>query len=501
MKKPSFVRSLLLLSVVLLLLIVQPVRAEAPEGLADEILESCLSGDAAYISSYNVNVDTLHEVFWDLYYAGKLPWNMDRTYSYTYDQDTNMVQSFRPSYLDEDEYSYELYEQKVAEIIHATVFQGMTNWQKALSVHDYLVANTQYDESLTYYRGYDLLVRGTAVCNGYAEAYMDIMNRLGIPCQMVISDTMGDTGHSWNLLQLEGNWYHVDATWDDPSPDTAGYVGHDYFLKTDEEMLSEGEEGHHSWETDLTCTDTAYSDGFWKDVDSQICYLSADVSFLRRREDWTYYILSRNENTGDETLLYTIPTEYINVGAGSYSYGIKGLAFWNGRLYFSSQTKVFSVATDGSDRRTEHTHEPSTGTYIYSFHITDGVLTLSLSDHDHNRTEQTVTLAGDFHRHDYASVLTLPTCEEEGYTAFTCSCGVSYKGATVDALGHNYNEGIVVQKPTLRHTGLREFTCRNCSDSYSETIPATFKNLSRGIPVIAVVILSLVRAVVKGKKS
>ena len=44
--------------------------------------------------------------------------------------------------------------------------------------------------------------------------------------------------------------------------------------------------------------------------------------------------------------------------------------------------------------------------------------------------------------HSYSSVVTDPTCEEAGYTTYTCSCGASYKDNEVVALGHNYVEGV-----------------------------------------------------------
>ncbi|MGM9624250.1 MAG: hypothetical protein ACI3XM_00955, partial [Eubacteriales bacterium] len=44
--------------------------------------------------------------------------------------------------------------------------------------------------------------------------------------------------------------------------------------------------------------------------------------------------------------------------------------------------------------------------------------------------------------HEYTSVITEPTCEEQGYTTFTCKkCGYSYKDEYTDALGHQYEDG------------------------------------------------------------
>ncbi len=51
--------------------------------------------------------------------------------------------------------------------------------------------------------------------------------------------------------------------------------------------------------------------------------------------------------------------------------------------------------------------------------------------------------------HNYIETLVLPTCEEQGYTIFTCLCGHTYNGNYVDALGHN---GVYVPNSNGTHT-------------------------------------------------
>ena len=48
----------------------------------------------------------------------------------------------------------------------------------------------------------------------------------------------------------------------------------------------------------------------------------------------------------------------------------------------------------------------------------------------------------DQHTHSYAAVVTAPTCTSDGYTTYSCSCGERYKADFIDALGHNYVDGI-----------------------------------------------------------
>lgn len=89
-------------------------------------------------------------------------------------------------------------------------------------VHDYLVDTIEYDGEAgkSVYNIYGALVNKKAVCEGYARSYKLILDELGIPCIIacgVAKNSSGDIeSHAWNYVQLDGNWYAVDVTWDDP---------------------------------------------------------------------------------------------------------------------------------------------------------------------------------------------------------------------------------------------------------------------------------------------
>lgn len=75
--------------------------------------------------------------------------------------------------------------------------------------------------------------------------------------------------------------------------------------------------------------------------------------------------------------------------------------------------------------------------------------------------------------HDYSTVVTAPTCENKGYTTYTCkreNCGHSEKGSYVDALGHDYRAKVV--DPTCTKGGYTEFTCQRaeCGHTYQDYI-------------------------------
>ena len=82
-----------------------------------------------------------------------------------------------------------------------------------------------------------------------------------------------------------------------------------------------------------------------------------------------------------------------------------------------------------------------------------------------------LALLGCIHKHEYLEEITAPTCLEQGYTEFTCSCGENYKANYVLPTGHSYGEWVVTTQPTETSKGVKEKICRNCNDKVLETIP------------------------------
>lgn len=135
---------------------------------------------------------------------------------------------------------------KVEQILSDIITPDMRDYEKELAIHDYLVANCQYgyvDYSRDFaYQAYGALVQKQAVCNGYAEAMALLLTCVNIENEIMTGWADGEL-HSWNRVLLDGQWYQVDATWDDPVPDRGSFVGHMYFNVTDDIM-----DDSHVWD-------------------------------------------------------------------------------------------------------------------------------------------------------------------------------------------------------------------------------------------------------------
>jgi hypothetical protein len=82
--------------------------------------------------------------------------------------------------------------------------------------------------------------KGSSVCAGYAVTYRLVLEILGIENCVIVNNKEADDPafHIWKYVKLDGNWYHVDVTWNDSPSDTAR---NDYFLLTDEELKKKTE--------------------------------------------------------------------------------------------------------------------------------------------------------------------------------------------------------------------------------------------------------------------
>ncbi len=111
---------------------------------------------------------------------------------------------------------------------------GMSYFEKERYFHDYLCNNVTYTADGVYsrYNVVGALVNGKAVCEGYSRAMQLLCKKAGINCSLVkgISD---EISHMWNIVELSGEWYEIDVTWDDIDGQAPRYK---YFNLTTEEM-------------------------------------------------------------------------------------------------------------------------------------------------------------------------------------------------------------------------------------------------------------------------
>lgn len=122
----------------------------------------------------------------------------------------------------------------VEQIVNAVTAQCeaecSTEFEKALWLHDWIIDHADYDFSYSYCSAEGVLARGEGTCESYHEAYVKLLNKVGIQTGRMVGN-----GHVWTAVKMDGQWYHIDSTWDDKGDsykDT--FYEHMYFGLTDD---------------------------------------------------------------------------------------------------------------------------------------------------------------------------------------------------------------------------------------------------------------------------
>ncbi len=287
---------------------------------------------------------------------------------------------------------------------------GLTDeWEIALWLHDWLIYNANYDYTYTYYYPDGVLLKGTGVCDSYTQAYNLLLNEFNIECKRLSSEGMD---HAWNLVKIDGQWCHVDVTWDDPGE--GGHECHTYFGMNYYMMKQD-----HVWNA------YAYPESFGI---SGTNYYTVRMGCIPFADIYELHAILDRELTAKNTsfgVCYTGPIQW-------------SLARTMATTIMNSKVSQYGV---------------------YDLHSSD----------DDFSTSFTMNYEGmeEGHIHDYRVEIVPATCTEDGGTVRRCSCEGYYVDSYAEALGHDYQE--VISAPSCTKQGCTTYTCANCGDSYADS--------------------------------
>ena len=187
-----------------------------------------------------------------------------RNFAYSYDADHDTVIKIRLYYTDGNttdvidkkgnltttadrdviKYKYNLLNKTASQILK-TIPSDIDDVLKEKAIHDYLCNNVTYDKDIDVdklnetdsvsdvFTAYGAICYKKAVCEGYAKAFQYLCYMVGINASQVIGESE-NVGHMWNLVSVNGVWYHIDVTWDDEQKKKIIY---DYFNLTEKQIL------------------------------------------------------------------------------------------------------------------------------------------------------------------------------------------------------------------------------------------------------------------------
>lgn len=159
---------------------------------------------------------------------------------------------------------------------------GKTDVEKLQYVHDFICSSITYDKLKRQYAHEIIgpLGQGVGVCEGIAKAVKVLCDRLSVWCIVAMSDNNPEKGikyrHTWNIIRLNGKYYHLDATFDNTLGKENG-IRYDYFNLCDKAVYRDHEPS--IWKVPECSDNTA----FWY-RDKKLSFTKAEDVYRRAEQ-------------------------------------------------------------------------------------------------------------------------------------------------------------------------------------------------------------------------
>lgn len=389
---------------------------------------------------------------------------------------------------------------------------GMSAEEIVLAYHEYLTSTVAYayedyfNGTIAANHGYDMygaLVKHSCVCQGYAETMFYLLREAGLSCAIASSENIN---HAWNIVKIRGNWYHIDATWDDPVWDMPGRSYHDYFLVSFDTMNKNTLINHTKDRTDMvvsaqwgdtytTAVDTTYESGkFWNGIEKAIFYKDGYWYSISEGSSKTSFNINKYQySTNINKVLYSGTAKWTTPSGGYYPGVYSSIYLRGDNLYFTTPdslnkidiTSTNVIPTELINIRTQY--NSSTGNNLYAFGEQYGKLVYFITDSPNIKKTKDSSNSSKYnkeyaeytfemcisHKWDAGVVTKEPTYTSTGTKKYTCTnCGET-KIETIAKLvctSHVWDSGKVVTAPTYKTEGTKKYTCKNCGTTKTETI-------------------------------
>ena len=358
-----------------------------------------------------------------------------------------------------------------------------SDYSKALWLHDWLLEQLDYDNSLKWSSAESALTRSSGTCQAYERAYAKLLSAAGIE-NAETRDTYD--GHTWNAMKLDGKWYQVDCTWDDSSENYYNFNRTHLYFALSDELMAIAHQGHkniYTVEGYATPSNSLEHNYFVQNGDAQQWV----ESYRNRIQE---NLNNKNTEFSIQADNSTYPPSIYGIQNGIIAYVMnQNEWFVNGKkveLVAKTNDKQFDFIVTYPVECTNHDWDEGKVTTKPTC-TTKGIKTYTCKNCKTTKTEEVNALG-----HDYSKDWTIDkkaTCTEEGSKSHHCTRCDSKKDTTsISKKEHEWDNGTVTKESTNKETGIKTFKCKNCNDTKTEVIPVKRdeSNVDSEAPVIDV---------------
>jgi hypothetical protein len=213
-----------------------------------EVREAMLQGDEKLVLPYTGNVEDMEwftEEVIDQVYAiddkstsgdyDYLKYKVNSIYAHIVGLGNKLTVTYEFKYNEVYEETL-LVDETIKQLFEEWKIEELSDFEKIKKIHGYIIDNSSYDTTVTDYSAYDNLIGKSSTCQGYMSIAYKMFTEAGIPARIITGIGNNDS-HGWNIVQLNGQWYNIDCTWDDPLTKSGkNLLLYEYFLKSDKEF-------------------------------------------------------------------------------------------------------------------------------------------------------------------------------------------------------------------------------------------------------------------------
>ena len=235
--------------------------------------------------------------------------------------------------------------------IMSKINDSMSDIEKAVVLHDEIIIRGNYA-----YRSspYELLVNGYGQCIAYSKVYAYLLSLAGIDNEIVDSEPMY---HSWNKVCIDGTYYNVDVTWDDPVisssvledgtydfVDSLGHASHNYFMRSDYDFKYDTSlpEPHYDYNCIFESPST-YDNRMYKNIDTKLCYENGAMYYIDNSISLSEKLYKYDIKSDTATLVNTFSNRWTTGTPNRFWVeGFMSLDSLADVLYYNSSDAVYS---------------------------------------------------------------------------------------------------------------------------------------------------------------